>query len=150
MLLTTIGLALLLASGVALAATFDGTQGNDRFIGTPQGDRAVMRAGDDLARGRGMADFLFGNSDNDELYGNDGSDLLNGGTENDLLVGGTGEDELVGSFGNDTIYTGTLTEGDKLPDEVQCGPGFDVVTLSGNDHASHNLQEGRCEEINQY
>jgi hypothetical protein len=139
-----------LASGAALAATFDGTQGDDRFIGTPEGDRAVMRAGDDFARGFGDSDFFFGNAGNDELYGDAGSDLLNGGIGDDLLVGGTREDELIGHDGDDTIYTGTLTEGDRVSDEVQCGAGYDVVYLSGGDHASHNTQAGFCEEIHQY
>jgi Ca2+-binding RTX toxin-like protein len=146
--LTAVLLALF--ASVAYAATFDGTSGNDRFIGTPQSDRAVMKAGDDLARGLDRSDSFFGNAGNDELYGNDGSDFLDGGRGDDLLVGGNGEDELVGSYDDDTIYTGTLTEGDKVSDEVQCGDGYDVVYLSGGDHASHNVQAGKCEEIHQY
>jgi Ca2+-binding RTX toxin-like protein len=141
---------LALFATAAYAAVFDGTSGADRFTGTPNTDRAVMKAGNDTARGLGKADFLFGNSGNDKLYGGEGSDLLNGGIDSDLLVGGTGEDELVGSYGNDTIYTGPLEDGDKVSDEVQCGDGFDVVYLSGGDHASHNTQAGKCEDINQY
>ena len=150
-LMVTLIVALLaIFATAAYAAVYEGTSGDDRFIGTPQTDRAVMKAGDDLARGLDRADFLFGNAGDDELYGNDGSDFLDGGRDNDLLVGGNGEDELVGSYGDDTIYTGTLAEGDKVPDEVQCGEGYDVVYLSGNDHASHNTQADKCEEINQY
>ena len=83
----------------------------------------------------------------DRLYGEDGSDTLNGGDGDDPIVGGEGEDELVGSRGDDTIYTGTEAGGDKVSDEVQCGDGHDVVYLAGQDHASHNLQAGKCEEI---
>ncbi|MBA3636391.1 MAG: hypothetical protein M3Q62_00535 [Actinomycetota bacterium] len=35
LLVTVVGVAILLASGVALAATFDGTLGPDIFVGTP-------------------------------------------------------------------------------------------------------------------
>ena len=38
LLVTAIGVVMLLASGVALAATFDGTPGPDTFVGTPGSD----------------------------------------------------------------------------------------------------------------
>ncbi len=76
----------------------------------------------------------------DRLYGEDGSDLLNGGDG----------DDLIGSRGDDTIYTGTEADGDKTSDEVQCGDGHDVVYLAVGDHSAHNLQAGKCEEINNY
>jgi hypothetical protein len=46
--------------------------------------------------------------------------------------------------------TGTEADGDKTSDEVQCGDGHDVVYLAGGDHSAHNLQAGKCEEINNY
>ena len=139
-----------LFAGAAYAVSYEGNGDDNTFIGTPQTDRAIMKGGNDYAEGRGRSDSLFGNGDNDELYGDEGSDFVNGGTENDYLVGGTGEDEIVGSYGDDTIYSGTEEAGDKVSDEIQCGAGYDIVFLSGGDHASHNLQAGKCEEINHY
>ena len=139
-----------LCASAAYALTFTGTSADEDFVGTPQTDRATMKGGDDTAQGLGRADSLFGNTGNDELDGGQGTDEVDGGTGNDLLVGGIGEDELVGSDGDDTIYTGTLEDGDKVSDEVQCGDGHDVVFLSGGDHASHNNQRDKCEEINHY
>jgi hypothetical protein len=52
---------------------------------------------------------------------------------------------------NYTIYTGTGTEGDRFSDEVRCGGGYEVLYLSGRDHASHNLEaKDTCEEIHNY
>jgi hypothetical protein len=45
LLVTAIGVAMLLASGVDLAATFDGTPGPDTFVGT---DSVSAGAGDDV------------------------------------------------------------------------------------------------------
>ena len=44
LLITAVGVVLLLVSGVALAATFDGTPAADTFVGTPgQADRDDRR-----------------------------------------------------------------------------------------------------------
>ena len=53
-------LALLLASGVALAATINGTNGPDRLVGTPKGDTIQGFRGDDIIRGKGSGDTLRG------------------------------------------------------------------------------------------
>lgn len=47
----TMGLALLLASGVAWAATVQGTGDPDTLIGTDQDDRIVAYGGDDVVYG---------------------------------------------------------------------------------------------------
>jgi hypothetical protein len=47
LLVAAIGGALLLASGVALAATFDGTPAADTFVGTQGPDDIRGRGGDD-------------------------------------------------------------------------------------------------------
>jgi hypothetical protein len=48
LLVTAIGVVMLLASGVALAATFDGTPGPDTFVGTPCA--AKFAAGEKVSR----------------------------------------------------------------------------------------------------
>jgi RTX calcium-binding nonapeptide repeat (4 copies) len=126
--LATIPALLLAFAGVALADTFEGTQGNDRIVGTDSLDR------------------IFGNAGNDDLFGRGGNDRIFGQSGNDTIVGGDGEDYLDGGPGDDTIYTGTLTLGDKVADEVRCGNGYDVVYLDGKDHASHTETGDSCEE----
>jgi hypothetical protein len=58
-LVTAIGVALLLVSGVALAATFDGTAASDTFVGTPDPDDIRGRGGDDTLSGAGARDPAF-------------------------------------------------------------------------------------------
>jgi len=48
LLVTAIGVVMLLVSGVALAATFDGTPGPDTFVGTPCA--AKFAAGEKVSR----------------------------------------------------------------------------------------------------
>jgi Ca2+-binding RTX toxin-like protein len=101
LVVVTMASALLLASGVALAATINcvvgvtclGTEGDDTIIGTDQSDP-----------------FMFGHDGNDLLRGRDGADRLEGGMGNDTLNGGRGRDEYqFGAFfvgedwGSDTI-----------------------------------------------
>ena len=92
--LTTMVVALLLASGVALAVT---------KIGGP---------GPDTLRGTNGADNLLGNGGNDVLYALRGRDTLLGGEGKDWVMGGNqrhrqgGEKTLVGGPGNDGVATG--------------------------------------------
>src|SRR5919112_3537914 len=71
-------LALLLASGVALAATINGTNGADFLIGTPNTDTINGYKGDDIIGGKDAADTL---------RGYEGNDIINGGDDNDSLYG---------------------------------------------------------------
>jgi Ca2+-binding RTX toxin-like protein len=133
--LTAVALAVLLVALLAapvLADTFRGDCGDDRIVGTP------------------YKDSIFGECGDDDLFGLGGHDKLFGMGNHDVLVGGTGEDLLDGGPGNDTIYTGTRAEGDQEADEFRCGHGYDVVYLSGKDHASHNETGNSCEVIEHY
>ena len=60
LLVAAVGVAMLLASGVALAATFDGTPGPDTFVGTDRPDDIRGRGGDDTLSGAGAIDRLRG------------------------------------------------------------------------------------------
>jgi hypothetical protein len=129
-------LAMVLATGMAWAASKTGTDGNDRLRGTPQADDIDAKAGNDVARGKKGSDHIWGRYGEDKLYGGWGKDKVNGGRHNDTLDGGprndvvrggqgrddiwggTGTDRLFGGKGNDEIHTG----GD-FPDVVDCGPG---------------------------
>jgi Ca2+-binding RTX toxin-like protein len=87
LLFTTMTAALLLASGVALAATVKGTPGNDdNLVGTPKKDNIIPYNGNDTV------DALAGDDTVHHSYGDD------------TITGGPGKDTLRGGFGNDTIY----------------------------------------------
>jgi len=122
--------ALLLASGVALAATIDcpnrpdgsciGTDGSDNMRGTPRADEMRGHFGHDTLRGfRG----------DDDLFGGIGDDTLFAGKRADKLSGGPGVDKLYGRAGNDRLGGGQ--DGD--PDEFYCGPGTDHAIIEVGD-----------------
>src|SRR5215204_810146 len=102
-LLATMALTLLVASGVALAVT---------KIGGP---------GPDTLRGTNGADNLLGNGGNDVLFALRGKDNLLGGPGNDGMFGGRGPDDMVGGSGNDRL------SGDPRPDRMRGEEGRDIV-----------------------
>ena len=142
LLFTAMGVAMLLASGVALAATIEGTPQDDTLFGTSNTDTIYGRGGDDLIRARDSRDIVFGGRGHDDIYGGAIGDQLFGGAGDDYIVGDGGEDELFGFGGDDVLVTGD----DKQADEVRCGTGYDVAYVSGPDH-SVLTNEHQCEEI---
>src|SRR5215213_6344587 len=82
LLLTTMSLALLLAGGVALAATKQ-CQVGVLCNGTSSADTITGTTSKDTINGRGG---------NDTISARDGSDLINGGPNNDRMNGGPGND----------------------------------------------------------
>ena len=134
LMVVTIALTLLVASGVALAVTRIGTNGPDTLRGTN---------GDDNLVGLGGNDRIFGGlRGNDNLVGGPGDDLVIGGTVayrrgggdrtvvggpgNDLLAGGRGSDNVVGDAGNDYLSDGPSS--DSSVDKLSGGDGTDVAT----------------------
>lgn len=65
LLLASMALAVLLASGVALAATFWGTDGNDYIRGTDNADTILGLDGRDVLEGRGGGDMIKGGPGSD-------------------------------------------------------------------------------------
>jgi Ca2+-binding RTX toxin-like protein len=159
LMVATMAITVLVASGVALAVTKIGTNGPDFLKGTN---------GDDTLIGKGGNDKLFAWRGNDNLLGGTGKDWLFGGTDrgktsggqknmvggpgNDRLQGGKGSDNLVGERGNDLLIDGdepnpkkdTLSSGDgndalwvwNRPagrDVGSCGSGFDRVLADRDD-----------------
>lgn len=108
LLLAVMGAALLLGTGVALAAAVSGTQGNDTLRGTRQADQIYGLNGNDT---------LYGRSGSDELYGGAGNDNLYGAAQNDELYGGSGFDNLFGGSGSDFINSADRG----TPDLIDCG-----------------------------
>ena len=91
-------LAMLLACGVALAASINcptdpdgycyGTPQRDALYGTQNVDRMYGYAGADLMNGYGGSDFMYGGNESgrgDKMNGGTGADLVNGQGGNDLI-----------------------------------------------------------------
>ena len=126
-------LIVLVASGVALAVTRIGTDGDDAVRGTNGDDRLV---------GLGGNDELFAFRGDDSLLGGPGKDLLTGtptgaldygghknmlgGPGNDSVGGGKGSDNIVGGGGKDSLFEGA-EPGVAKPDNISAGDGTDVV-----------------------
>jgi Ca2+-binding RTX toxin-like protein len=160
-LLATISLTLLVASGVALAVTKIGTNGPDTLRGTNRADQLV---------GKGGNDKLLALAGNDTLLGGPGKDIVNGGSlerpfggdknlvggpGNDLVQGGLDSDNVVGQEGNDLLVDGdnadiSAPQKDNLAGEdgndvlasinepadvdvIVCGSGFDRVLVDRKD-----------------
>ena len=131
LVLTAMALALVLASGVALAVNKVGTNGPDTLRGTNKADNLL---------GRGANDILLALAGNDNLLGGPGKDIVNGGDENrlsggnknmvggsgnDSVIGGRGSDNVLGEEGNDLVADGPARE--FATDNVSGGDGNDVV-----------------------
>jgi Ca2+-binding RTX toxin-like protein len=134
LLVATMALTVLVASGVALAVNKIGTNGPDTLKGTNGADNLL---------GLGGNDRIFGGlRGNDNLLGGSGKDVVVGGTEgyrrlggnknlvggsgNDLVAGGRGSDNVVGQGGNDYLSDGPLR--DSSIDRFSGGDGTDVLT----------------------
>ena len=102
---------LVLASGVALAANFVGTNGPNTINGTQQADNIAGAANSDTLRGRGGNDRVFADSGTDEIFGGENADFLNAadGAGGDELNGGPGFDTCVRDTGDTVINCNSVT-----------------------------------------
>jgi Ca2+-binding RTX toxin-like protein len=148
LLLATLSLTVLLASGVALAVTRIGTDGPDTLRGTNRADNLL---------GLGGNDDLFALAGNDNLQGGPGRDNVLGGSEfftyafggdknlvggpgNDLVSGGSGSDNIAGEEGNDYLVDSVFREASK--DELTAGDGNDVIDVLNNPAAKDSVACG--------
>jgi Ca2+-binding RTX toxin-like protein len=84
---------------------------------------------------------LKGGSGDDRLYGTAARDVISGGSGDDLIVGADGDDSLTGDEGRDRVDGGPGN--DRLdgaewphyqsPDTLDCGDGFDYLSLDEYD-----------------
>jgi hypothetical protein len=133
LMVTTVALTLLVASGVALAVTKIGTDGPDTLRGTN---------GDDNLIGKGGNDDLYALDGRDTLVGGPGKDvvadaprgvwrrgdkILLGGPGNDIVFGARGSDNVLGDAGNDFLIDGPTREFSL--DKVSGGDGNDVLLV---------------------
>ena len=159
LLLASIALTVVMASGVALAVNKVGTDGRDFLSGTNRDDNLVGRGGNDVLSALAGEDNLLGGEGKDVVtaetlrgrsYG--GEKNMDGGRGNDFVFGGKSSDNLVGGGGNDYLIDGyevnpkkdVVSAGDgndglwvwNRPagkDVVTCGGGFDRVFADRDD-----------------
>ena len=145
--LAAMALALVVASGVALAVnkvgtngpdTLRGTNGDDNLLGKGGNDRLLSLAGDDNLLGGEGKDVVVGGTKpgagflGRDAYASGGDKNLLGGPGNDWVNGGSGSDNVLGNAGNDVVVDGPDRE--FSTDNVSAGKGNDVVG-SRNDPA---------------
>ena len=93
LLLALIAAALVVASGVALAQNFVGTDRGERIVGTNAADNIDGNGGDDTIIGGRGADKIRGGTGRDKQYGGRGNDVIRSeGTFRDLINCGKGID----------------------------------------------------------
>ncbi len=117
LLLAVMAVMMLMASGVALAVTINGTPGDDFLEGTDAPETFVGKAGNDIINGFPGPDRIIGGPGDDVLF--EGEDV---GEARDILVGGPGDDILL---------PGNLPPGS--PDVAICGPGNDTAYADPTD-----------------
>jgi Ca2+-binding RTX toxin-like protein len=171
LLLATMSLTLLVASGVAWAVNKIGTDGPDTLSGTNSNDNLLGLGGNDDLFSLAGNDNLLGGPGKDEIFGGNesmetsgGEKNMVGGAGNDAIQGGKGSDNIVASEGNDlmfdgfelnpkmdTIYAGAGTDvvfAWNRPagmDLVVCGSGYDRVAADTLDKAARD-----CEKVSIY
>jgi Ca2+-binding RTX toxin-like protein len=159
LLLASTSIAVLLACGVALAATFTGNDLDNVIYG---GSTA------DTIDGKGGADALYGKGGNDTLYGGPGNDNpatslydnvtnsyvgagVRGGGGADKIEGQEGDDYIEGNAGRDTVNDTSPNDVDKawggteddtlnvadgdFSDQAVCGEGPDGRIKTDKDKA---------------
>jgi Ca2+-binding RTX toxin-like protein len=139
LLLVTMALTLLVASGVALAVTKIGTEGPDTLMGTNGNDNLVGRGGNDRLFSLAGTDTLLGGPGKDVVFGgrivgrccddNDfsgGDKNVDGGPGNDQVNGGKDSDNILGGRGNDYLFEGAEPGVAKI-DNIFAGAGNDAV-----------------------
>jgi Ca2+-binding RTX toxin-like protein len=136
-LLATMSLTLLVASGVAWAVnkigtdgpdTLRGTNGDDQLVGLGGNDKLYALRGDDNLLGGPGKDVVLGGTPSAALSGN--KNLL-GGRGNDIDFGGNGSNNVVGGAGNDFMVDGEV-EHDQSLDIVSGGAGKDVIVAANS------------------
>ncbi|MBI3460265.1 T9SS type A sorting domain-containing protein, partial [Candidatus Acetothermia bacterium] len=124
--------------------TIKGGPGNDVINGDSNNSSTPTPA---IALTQGVIPMATSSRNNDVIDGGDGNDIINGGPGNDIILGGTGDDTIDGGPGNDQIVGGlgkdTINAGDgndtiwisagDVPagqtENIDCGPGRDLVNL---------------------
>ena len=133
-LIVAVAAALLLASGVAMAASFVGTEEADTITGTFNKDTIKGLAGDDTINAASGDDTVYGEAGNDLIDGAFNNDIIDGGTDDDTLYGGFNKDKITGGPGVDKIRgdseADSIYADDGEVDFINCGTGTDTATAN--------------------
>ena len=165
-LLATMALTLLVASGMALAVSKIGGPGPDTLRGTNGADNLLGNGANDLLYALGGRDTLLGGEGKDWLLGGNerhpqgGVKTLVGGPGNDGFSMGRGSGNAVGGAGNDFLFeeatpglsTNTYSgdPGNDVflvnnkpanKDIVACGSGFDRVLADSKDVVASDCEQ---------
>jgi Ca2+-binding RTX toxin-like protein len=129
LVVAAIAVALLAASGVALAVTKE-CPGD--CVGTNNQDRLSGSGNDQTMQGLGADDSISGYRGDDRVEGDGGADAVYGGLGDDKVYGNAGNDYVEGDYGHDYISTGDgadkVAARDGFKDRIVCGQGaHDVV-----------------------
>src|ERR687898_954772 len=172
LLLATMGMALLLITGIAIADTINcfsnraciGTNGPDILQGTSHGDWIQAMQGSDELYGHEGFDTLDGDDFEASDTSTDGNDHIGAGRSSDELYGYGGNDTLLGRSGSDFIFAeeSSKNEGvdvvrghesndfilarDGVKDTIGCGTGqHDTVSFDngGIDTVADNCERKR-------
>ena len=93
LMLALMAAALVVASGVALAKNYVGTETGEKIVGTKFADHIKALGGDDVVLGYAGPDKIRGGDDNDQQYGGRGNDVIySEGGFRDLVNCGRGTD----------------------------------------------------------
>lgn len=142
LLLAAMAMALVLASGAALANFVPCGVGTPPRCGGETPDQQASEGNDvisgsaldDVMSGFGGDDEGYGHGGNDSMMGMEGNDTFDGGTGNDVFGGGPGDDYFLGAEGNDSTYLdifgGYVGLGD---DTLDGGAGDDRLVGSEGD-----------------
>jgi Ca2+-binding RTX toxin-like protein len=113
LLMATTALALLVTSGVALAASINcptapggycyGTGSGDALYGTSNVDRIYGYGGTDLIYAYASGDFMYGGAQGDRMLGGSGADQMFGQGGADAIYGGAGERDFITCEGTDDL-----------------------------------------------
>jgi len=131
-MVATMALTLLVASGVALAVNKIGTNGPDTLRGTNGADNLLGKGGNDKLYALRGRDNLLGGPGKDLVLGGTarrplgGDKNLAGGPGNDVVFGGRGSDNVLGETGNDFVQDVDALS-DFSTDKLSTGEGNDVV-----------------------
>jgi hypothetical protein len=152
LMVATMAITLLVASGVALAVNKVGTQGRDFLKGTDAADHLVGKGENDRIFSLAGKDYLIGGPGKDWVWGGGirsshrtvgvdytsswGEKKMVGGPGNDVLWGGKGSDNAVGNSSNDLLVGGEYHH--PVKDTLSGGGGNDVFSVD-NDPAGKDV-----------
>jgi Ca2+-binding RTX toxin-like protein len=119
LVLTSVALAMVVAGGVAWAATI-------------QCPNATTPSGNPFCEGTNDPDTMHGTAQGDAMSGKAAGDTIYGYRGMDGIRGGEGPDTIYGGRGNEGTRAGAI-HGDEGPDKIYGGPGADEIEASGDD-----------------